>query len=229
MTYFFPPSSYEIVTPRVIIRNAIPSDAETMARILSSPENMPYQKCSTSIPIDEMERRLANWNKMASEGSNAFLTITLRETGEPIGFGGFNCFEPQPGCADTLASEPSLGGCIDPQPRSADTPASGTSPYLTDIGVLLDRPLWRKGYATEILCASIDFAFTELKCQLIRHETDIKNEPWRALMQSMGFGDLEESGIVSFDNTTTGWIYKIDVETWDTAKTNLKARGKWPL
>ena len=229
MTYSFPPSSYEIVTPRLVIRNAIPSDAETMARILSSPENMPYQKCNGSIPIDEVLRRLANWNKMALEGSNAFLIIALRETGEPIGFGGFNCFEPQPASADIPASEPTLSDCIDSQPGSADKPASGTSPYLTDIGVLLDHSLWRRGYATEVLCASIDFAFTELKCQLIRHETDIKNEPWRALMQSMGFGHLEESGIVSFDKTTTGWIYKIDVGTWETARANLKASGRWPL
>ncbi|KAG0195792.1 hypothetical protein BGX28_000608 [Mortierella sp. GBA30] len=229
MTYSFPPSSYEILTPRLIIRNAIPSDAETMARILSSPENMPYQQGNGSIPIDEMLRRQAKWNKMSSEGSNAFLIITLRETGEPIGLGGFNCFEPQPGSADAPASEPSLGDCINPQPRSADTPTSGTSPYLTDIGVLIDQSLWRKGYATEALCASIDFAFTELKCQLIRLETDIKNEPWRALMRSMGFEDLEESGVVSFDGMTTGWIYKTDVETWETTKAILKAKGKWPL
>ncbi|KAF9282782.1 hypothetical protein BGZ88_010850 [Linnemannia elongata] len=229
MIYSFPPSSYDIVAPRLVIRNAIPSDAEAMARILSSPENMPYQKCDDRIPTDEMLRRLTKWNKMASEGSNAFLVIALRETGEPIGLGGYNCFEPQPHSADTPVSEPTLGDSIDLQPRSASLPVSGTSPYLTDIGVLLDHSLWRKGYATEALCASINFAFTELKCQLIRMETDIKNEPWRALMRSMGFENLEESAVVSFDGKTTGWIYMLDIETWETTKTNLKARGKWPL
>ncbi|KAF9312078.1 hypothetical protein BG003_006640 [Podila horticola] len=214
MSSSFPPSSYEIVSPRLVIRNAIPSDAEMLARILSSPQNMPYQRVDVGISIDGMLRRIANWNKMASDGSNAFLVITLREIGEPIGIGGFNCFEPHPGSVDTPASEP----------RSADTP----SPYLTDIGVLLDHPLWRRGYATEALCASIDFAFTELKCQLIRLETSIKNEPWRALMRSLGLGNLEENGAVSSDGTT-GWLYKIDAETWETTKTNLNARGKWPL
>ncbi|KAF9370900.1 hypothetical protein CPB97_002382 [Podila verticillata] len=199
MSYSFPPSSYEIVTPRLVIRNAISSDAEKMARILSSPKNMPYLRDNGSISIDGMLRRIANWNKMASDGSNAFLVIALRESGEPIGTGGFNCFEPQSGSADTPASEPSLGCCIDPQPRSADMPASSRSPYLTDIGVLLDHPLWRRGYATEALCASIDFAFTELRCQLIRLETNIKNEPWRALMRSLGLGDLEENGASSLN------------------------------
>ncbi|KAF9389945.1 hypothetical protein CPC16_005469, partial [Podila verticillata] len=222
MTYSFPPSSYQIVTPRLVIRNAISSDAEKMAHILSSPENMPYQRHNGSISIDEMLRRITNWNKMASDGSNAFLVIALRESGEPIGTGGFNCFEPQPGSADTSASEPSLSCCIDPQLRSADMPMSGRSPYLTDIGVLLDHPLWRRGYATEALCASIDYAFTDLRCQLVRLETNIKNEPWRALMRSLGLGDLEENGVSSYD-VTTGWIYKIDVETWESAKTNLKA------
>ncbi|KAG0054652.1 hypothetical protein BGZ90_005934 [Linnemannia elongata] len=207
MIYSFPPSSYDIVTPRLVIRNAIPSDAEAMARILSSPENMPYQKCDDRIPTDEMLRRLTKWNKMASEGSNAFL----------------------PHSADTPVSEPSLDDSIDLQPRSPSLPVSGTSPYLTDIGVLLDHSLWRKGYATEALCASINFAFTELKCQLIRMETDIKNEPWRALMRSMGFESLEESAVVSFEGKTTGWIYMLDIETWETTKANLKARGKWPL
>ncbi|KAG9072217.1 hypothetical protein KI688_006441 [Linnemannia hyalina] len=220
MSSSFPPSLYEIVTPRLVIRNAIPSDAKTLARILSSPENMPYQRGHGSISIDGMLRRIANWNKMASDGSNAFLAIVLRETGEPIGTGGFNCFELHPGGADTPAPEPS----VDPQSSAA----SGGSPYLTDIGVMLDHPLWRRGYATEALCASIDFAFTELKCQLIRLETDIENEPWRALMRSLGLGDLEESGVASYDGTT-GWLYKIDVETWETTKTNMKASGKWPL
>lgn len=228
MSYSFPPSSYEIVTPRLVIRNAIPSDAVTVARILSSPENMPYERVNGSISIDGMLRRIANWNKMASTGSNAFLVIALRETGEPIGTGGFNCFEPQPGSADMPVSEPSLGYCIDPQPRSADTPASSRSPYLTDVGIMLDHPLWRRGYATEALCASIDFAFFELKCQMVRLETNIKNEPWRALMRSLGLGDLEENGVVSYDEMT-GWLYKIDVETWETTKTNLKASGRWPL
>lgn len=235
MTSSFPPLSYDIVTPRLVIRNAIPSDAEAMARIFSSPENMPYQKCDDSITIDEMLRRLTKWNKMASEGTNAFLVIALRKTGEPIGLGGYNCFEPQPprSSADTPASEPSLGDDrIDLQPpESADLAVSGTgtSPYLTDIGVLLDRSQWRKGYATEALCASIDFAFTELKCQLIRMETDTKNKPWRSLMRSIGFENREESAIMSFDKKSTGWMYMINVETWETTKTNLKARGKWPL
>lgn len=228
MSSSFPPSLYEILAPRLVIRNAIPSDAKTLARILSSPENMPYQSGHGSISIDGMLRRIANWNKMASDGSNAFLVIALRETGEPIGIGGFNCFELHPGSADTPASEPSLGYCIDPQSRSADIPASGGSPYLTDIGVLLDYPLWRRGYATEALCASIEFAFTELKCQLIRLETNIKNEPWRALMRSLGLGYLEEIGVASYDGTT-GWLYKIDFETWETTKSNMKASGKWPL
>jgi len=227
MPYSFPPSSYEIVTPRLVIRNAIPSDAEAMARILSSPENMPYQTVNDCISVDGMLRRIANWNKMASEGSNAFLVIALRETGEPIGTGGFNCFEPQPGNVDTPASEPSLGHCIDTQP-SADMPATGRRPYLTDIGVMLDHPLWRRGYATEALCASIDFAFTELRCQLVRVETNTKNEPWRALMRSLGLGELEENSVTSYD-VTTGWLYKIDARTWESAKTNLKASGKWPL
>ncbi|KAF9536405.1 hypothetical protein EC957_011048 [Mortierella hygrophila] len=220
MSSSFPPSLYEILTPRLVIRNAIPSDAKTLARILSSPENMPYQRVHGSISIDGMLHRIANWNKMASDGSNAFLVIALRETGEPIGTGGFNCFELHPGSADTPASEPS----VDPQ----STSASGGSLYLTDIGVMLDHPLWRRGYATEALCASIDFAFTELKCQLVRLETDIENEPWRALMRSLGLGDLEENAIASY-NGTRGWLYKIDVETWETTKINMKASGKWPL
>ncbi len=160
-----PPATYEIETPRLVIRTAISSDADALYHFHSNSANLPYDNIDPNISPDVMRTRIGKWKASAAQGKNAFLVIALRETGELIGTGGFNCFEPQPGgdeCSDR--------------------------PYLTDTGAMIDHSHWQKGYATEVLCASVEFAFNELGCQVIRIETGTENKPWRALMQAMGLG-----------------------------------------
>ena len=44
-------------------------------------------------------------------------------------------------------------------------------------GVMINFPQWRKVHATEAFGASVETAFAELECCLVRVETATKNDP----------------------------------------------------
>ncbi|KAI0143799.1 hypothetical protein GGR57DRAFT_340148 [Xylariaceae sp. FL1272] len=104
---------------------------------------------------------------------------------------GFNCFRTKAEYEGTEAErqEPLLSG---PEGR-----------YLTDLGINVDIKHRRKGYSAEVLCLALEFAFNELLCQVVRMETSLFNEPWRALMRSMGFGHLEKESVATYNDDNT--------------------------
>lgn len=218
MSFKFPPKTYEIRAPRLVIRTALPQDAEAFVPLLCKTENLPMgeTQARAEVTVEKMVERLGRWKEMASQGKNAFLAIASRDTNEVVGYMGFNCFRTKEEFEGTWPER--------------DEPLPGVEGrYLTDLGVVIDYRQRRKGYSTEVLCAAIDFAFGSLGCQIVRLETGLENEPWRALMKDMGFGDLEEKAPVSYGDHPMGWLYKVDLRTWLDAQANLKSRGKWPL
>ncbi|KAK9773879.1 putative Gcn5-related n-acetyltransferase [Seiridium cardinale] len=218
MAFSFPPEKYEITGPRLVIRNAIPQDAQALVDLMGKVENLPEgaTEAMTGLTIESMVERMGRWNKSASEGKNAFLSIALRDTNEVVGYMGFNCFRSK---AEFDGTEP-----------ERDLPLPGLEGrYLTDLGVSIDYRQRRRGYSTETICASIEFASETLGCQVVRLETGLANEPWRGLMRYIGFGELEQKDKVSYGNHPIGWLYRVDREAWQKAKANLKANGRWPL
>ncbi|KAF9879182.1 gcn5-related n-acetyltransferase [Colletotrichum karsti] len=214
MTAPFPQEAYKITTPRLIIRSGVPEDAEALYTLFSTPENQPYDTVQPDISPEVMKGRIERWKPLTAAGKNAFMMVTLRETGEVIGQGGYNCFEDADGkSVAKQEGEDEVGG----------------RPYLTDTGVVLDHRHWGKGYGRETLCAKVEYAVEELGCKVVRVETDEKNRPWRALMASMGLGHIETIGVTSYDENTIGCVYNIDVETWRTVREDMKKNGKWPL
>ncbi|KAL0939147.1 gcn5-related n-acetyltransferase [Colletotrichum truncatum] len=214
MTAPFPQEAYEITTPRLIIRSAVPEDGEALYNLLSTPENQPFGTVQPDISPESMSARIGRWKPMTVAGVNAFMMVTLRETGQVIGNGGYNCFEDAEG--NSVARQEG-----DTEPRGR--------PYLTDTGVVLDHRYWGKGYGRETLCAKVDYAVEALGCSVVRVETADDNQPWRALMASLGLAPLETKGPVSYDEKIIGWVYRIDAETWRATRDDLKKRGKWPL
>ncbi len=134
------------------------------------------------------------------------MVIQLRETGELVGFGGFN----------SLPYKPALDG-------------SGVEVLVGDLGVLIDRSHWRKGYATEVLCAKSEFGFDYFGCGFMFLDTDKDNEPVRSLMRAMGLGHVETKKPSMFNKEDWAWLYEYDKATWETAKAEMKAKGTWPL
>src|SRR3569833_1616364 len=214
MAPWSPPPSYELTTPRLVIRTAVPSDAEAIYAFNSDPANLPLgeTQIEPGVTVEKLVPRIGRRKAMQEEGKNAFFVLALRETGELVGNMGFNCFEPR-----SVA-----------EPGGAD-PAEDDGPYLTDIGVMIDHRHWRKGYATEVLCASVEYAFGRVGCRVVRVETGTANEPWRAFMKAAGLDASEEHGEVSYGKGIMGWIYKFGEADWEKAKAALKEKGKWPL
>ncbi|KAK1639282.1 gcn5-related n-acetyltransferase [Colletotrichum phormii] len=236
MTAPFPQAAYKITTPRLIIRSAVVDDAEALYRLLSTPENHPSGGAQTNISPDIIRGRIERWGPEYASGKKAILMITIRETGELIGCGGFNCFETAEGetCDVALKRMRDEGyqEGIEEAPGdniTGEAPRRHTTPYLTDFGVSLDHRYWGKGYGREVLCGQVDFAVEGLGCSIVRVETELENKPWRAVMRSMELSELETKGSVSYGEKEVGWVYKIDPATWGDVRGRLEKSGKWPL
>ncbi|GKT83132.1 acetyltransferase [Colletotrichum tofieldiae] len=205
----------------------MPDDAKALYDILSTPENLPFSSVPPDISPDVMRARIERWGPETASGKKAILMITLREAGELIGYGGFNCFETAEGQPCDVALQNIRG-----ERAGTDGSSVGESqitPHLTDFGIVLDHRQWGKGYGREVLCGQVEFAIEDIGCSIVRIETDLDNEPWRAVMASVGLGRLEAKQPVTHGGRDIGWVYKIDPETWSEVRDDLKRRGKWPL
>ncbi|GKT41963.1 uncharacterized protein ColSpa_02144 [Colletotrichum spaethianum] len=213
MTAPLPQAAYKMCTLRLVIRSTPPDDAKALYGNLSTPENFPFSSVPPDTSPGGMCAHIERWGHDTASGKKAILMVTLRETGEVIGHGGFNCFETTEGQTFDVAlqnaqdeKEEVEGSCIEER-RAA--------PYLTDFGVLLNHHHW------------IEFAIEEIGCSIVRIETDLKNERWRALMTSIGLGRLEVEQPVTYGEHNIGWVYKIDRKTWSEAREGLKRGGEW--
>lgn len=56
-----------------------------------------------------------------------------------------------------------------------------------EIGFLLDRPFWHKGFAREALCAIIPYLFNERKFESISADVDPRNDASTGILKKMGF------------------------------------------
>lgn len=209
----FPRDEYEIVSPRLIIRTARESDAEGLLQYLQTPENFPYFPCEKDLTVEKLRGRVGRWKAMQPEGKNAFMVIILRQTGEVIGQGSYNCFE-----------------WTEPTAAAGDSGSEAKEKNLfTDLGVMLDHKHWRKGLGTEAYCSLMEFAIAELGCDLFRTETAAENEPWKATIRNLGLANVESFGPQSYDANVTGWVWKYDARDWQKAKAGLQEKGKWPM
>ncbi|KAI1847491.1 hypothetical protein JX265_000741 [Neoarthrinium moseri] len=218
MAFAFPPTAYEIKSPRLVIRTPTVADAGAFIELLGNVKNLPLGETGAmkDLTIDSISVRIEKWRKLASEGRGPFLAVALRHTDEVIGYMAFNCFRTKD---EYEGTEPEREHPL-PGPEGR---------YLTDLGIVMDHRHRRKGYSSEVICMASEFAFNSLGCQVVRMETGIANEPWRSLMRSMGFGAIEEKGAVSYAERPIGWLYKVDKITWQQTERNLKANEKWPL
>jgi len=221
MTIALPQSSYEILSPRLVLRTAVPSDAEALYKFWSNPLNWPYDEVEKDLTVEKMSTRIGKWTESTLAGKNAFMVIALRNTGELMGFGGFNMFEHAPWHTP------------DKPPASEEGQAASEhteGPYLTDIGIMVDHKLWHQGYGREALCASIECAFREFGCDEVRVETATANEPCRALMRSVGLGGTEKHQRLSYGpDENIGWRWVCGSAAWNVAKEGMMSKGKWPL
>ncbi|KAI9832499.1 MAG: hypothetical protein M1819_004288 [Sarea resinae] len=212
---------HQIDTPRLILRSAVPDDAPAIAHLRIDPANSPFMPVEPDLSIEVYQNRIVDWTAAAERGESAFMVIILRDAsdlpvvtstmenrddgaGTLIGFGGFNSL------------------------NFARTPDGSAKEFrIGDTGIMIDHLHWRKGYALEALCATVEYGLYVLRCEHMLIETRRDNEPWRGLMRSMGLGDVEKE---RKGNRLHGeWVYKFGRDIWEEAKAGMVARGKWML
>ncbi|KAH8666908.1 hypothetical protein BX600DRAFT_436281 [Xylariales sp. PMI_506] len=222
MSFTFPPPTWEIKSPRLVIRTTVDADAETFVSLMHKPENQPqgeteFAKVET---VDEKRARLARWRTTASEGRNAFLAVALRDKPDQVvGYMGFNTFRTR---AEAEHTEPERDG----------PPLPGVEGrYLTDVGVNIDSEYQRKGFAREVMAAVVEYSLNgPLGCEIVRIETAFANEKWRGLMNAMGLNDTEASKPLSFTGyKNDGYVWEVNRVAWEKAKASMVASGTWPL
>jgi len=222
--------SHRIETFRLIIRSGVPSDAPAIAALLSAPENNPFTPPDTGA-VEEYLGRLERWASKRAEGNFSFMVVTLRD-GTVIGFAGFNEFrwgkplDPSSYDLSTAVTEIATDGG-DGKEKSDETEEPGPKFLEADIGVMIDHRHWRQGYAREVVAAEVEYAFNVFGADSIACDTQLENEPWRALIRSMGLGSSETFRIGG--RFGDDWIYRFGRPLWREATESMKGDGTWPL
>ncbi|PKS06751.1 hypothetical protein jhhlp_006825 [Lomentospora prolificans] len=211
------PTAYNIQTPRLTLRTPTPADVEPFFKLLQTPQNFPHDPMEKDLTVEKLSEHVDRMVTAAASGKNGFLMFASRETGELVGFGGYNCFEMHAPSAFLGNREAVEGEEKEEEER------------MTDFGVVLDYKHWRKRYGIEILCALVEYARAELGCELFRVETGMENGPWRALMGAMGFGGSERPAKASYDGAVECLAWRFDGGMWEEAKKGMREAGKWPL
>lgn len=221
----FPPATWEIKSPRLVIRTALPSDAEALYDMSTKPGNSYGEELPdySAMSVEKKRATIENWRVLQAKGQCAWLVIALRDElgGQVMGTHGFNCFRPRAAVRDE--GGPDDESVVEPGPAEVE------GRYLTDLGITIDHEHWRKGYATEAFAMSAEHAFGQLGCQVVRVETGVNNVPWRTFMHALGL-DGEVQGKAGWgDGSEDAYMWKIDQEAWGKVRDDLKAKGKWPL
>ncbi|MGA9527064.1 MAG: GNAT family N-acetyltransferase [Terriglobales bacterium] len=171
-------------TPRLILREFTPEDADALSRVISDPETMRYYPA----PYDRagVEQWIArNRERYKEDGVGLWaMEFKIRASDARI-----------PGSAENEAGDTRVG--------APSTGAQGRSPHeligdcglirqkldgehLYEIGYHLRRDCWGQGFATEAARACRDWGFTELKADLLISLIRPENLPSRRVAERNG-------------------------------------------
>ena len=84
-------SSHVILTPRLILRTATVTDAEPLCQLLTNPANFPYEEAEKDLEVEQLRARIVRHAASTARGENGWTVVLLRDTGELIGYGGYEC------------------------------------------------------------------------------------------------------------------------------------------
>lgn len=210
----------KITSPRLTIRTAAPSDGEALVAYFSNQANFPWP-AEKDLTLDKMLPRIDKFADATARGQSAFMVIALRETGQLIGFGGFNNLPRTEPLGDKPAWEIRNGS------------GEGTV-RVADVGVSIDHQHQRRGYAREAVCATLEYGFENLGCAYAHLDTQKDNEPMKALMAGLGVKGVEGDGSESVEDAAFGFAskavnYEFDGATWNSVREELRKKGTWPL
>jgi RimJ/RimL family protein N-acetyltransferase len=123
-----------ITTERLLLRKPRLEDAADLAVAYAEPETVRYIGDGSTATLDEVEAGIEQWLERWESWGLSLCSLERREDGRVLGRVGFLCWDPETW---------EVGGAE------------------TEIGWLLAREHWGRGYATEAALALRDWAFEE--------------------------------------------------------------------
>jgi len=130
-----------VETERLLLRKPRAEDAAELAVAYAEPETVRYIGDGSTSTRDEVERGIARWRERWDANGLGLCSLERREDGGVLGRAGFLVW-------DTSVWEPS-------------TFAEAGNDAEVEIGWMLARKHWGRGYATEAALALRDWAFGE--------------------------------------------------------------------
>lgn len=147
-----------IETERLILREMISSDDVGMFELDSNLEVHRFLGKKPVKDIDESRLMIENLSKQYAENGIGRWAVILKETNEFIGWSGIKLI------ADTINNHQNF----------------------YEIGYRFMQKHWGKGYATEAGLAFVDFAFNEMKVDVLHAYADAGNEGSRNILGKLG-------------------------------------------
>jgi len=150
-------------TERLLLRELLPSDAESMFRLDSNAEVHKYLGRNPVTDISQIHNVIANIRQQYLDNGIGRWAVILKETNEFIGWSG-------------IKIEKNVNG----------------HERFYDLGYRFIEEYWGKGYAFESAKAFVDFGFNEMKIPVLNACADVNNLGSRKVLEKCGLQPMNE-------------------------------------
>ena len=146
-----------IETERLLLRELLPTDDIGLFELDSDPDVMKYVGVKPFTHIDQTRQLIEFIRQQYLEHGIGRWAVTLKETGEFLGWAGLKFIKEMNGRADNY-----------------------------DLGYRILKKHWGKGYATEAAQAFIDFGFNEMHLDRVSAYIDVNNIASQKILEKCG-------------------------------------------
>ncbi len=154
----------KLQTPRLILRELLPSDDIGLFELDSNPEVHTYVGKNPITTIEQAREVIAFIRQQYIDNGIGRLAVIHKETNAFMGWAGLKLYK---------------------------TEANAHSNFY-ELGYRFIQKYWGKGYATEAAKAIIDYGFNEMGLTEIFAMTDIDNKASRHVLEKCGFTYIED-------------------------------------
>ncbi len=152
-----------VETNRLILREILPSDDESMFELDSDPDVHRYLGGNPLKDIEESRKIIASVRQQYIDHGIGRWAMTLKATGEFIGWTGLKF------CSELRNDHINY----------------------YDLGYRLIKRYWGKGYASESAIASLEYGFTSMNLPVIYGTADVNNLASRRVLEKSGLLHIE--------------------------------------
>jgi [ribosomal protein S5]-alanine N-acetyltransferase len=154
----------KLQTPRLLLRELIPSDDKGMFELDANPEVHTYVGKNPITTIQQARDAIAFIRQQYIDNCIGRWAVLDKETNAFMGWAGLKLYK---------------------------TEANGHSNFY-ELGYRFIQKYWSKGYATEAAKAMIDYGFIEIGLTEIYAMTDIENKASRHVLEKCGMSYIED-------------------------------------